>query len=167
MDYTQAGLAELVGYSVRRLQQIDKSLSPNEKLFIAGKSGKYDGRAFVENWVKYQIKQALPEESKLDLEQVRARHELLKMEKTNLAIRREKGELVETSDVKLLWSEIITAFRNGLLQIGSALSPRLAQMQDVKEIKGLIDQSIGARLREIVECQLPSNKEVTEEDEEE
>lgn len=158
MEYTQSMLADLAGYSVRRLQQIDKQLPAEEKLFVLKKQGGYDGRIFVENWVKYQLSKELPDDKRLDLEQVKAQHELLKMDKTRIEIRERMGELVNASDVLMVWSEIVTAFRNGLLHIGSTLAPRLAGVKKPEIIKTMIEESIRSKLKEIVECKLPTTE---------
>lgn len=169
MEYTQAMLAELVGYSTRRLQQIDKTLDNEDKLFVYKKKGGLDPKIFIENWVKYQIDQQLDDENKpkLALEQVKAEHEKLKMEKTSIEIRRIKGELLEASDVLQIWSEIIIALRNNLLNLGSTLAPRLSSETRAEKIKGLIDAEIRDRLNEIAEVELPeySNTENVEEEE--
>ena len=158
MEYTQAMLAELVGYSTRRLQQIDKTLDAENKLFIYKQKGGLDPKAFIENWIKYQIEKQMNEENKpkLVLEQVKAEHEKLKMEKTSIDIRQRKGELLEASDVVQIWSEIVIAMRNGLLNLGSALAPKLATETRPEVIKNKIDAEIRRRLEEISEAELPS-----------
>ena len=79
---TKKELANIAGYTYRRLHDIDRDLPDNKKLFVESEGGKYDLALFVQRWVKYNVENEAGDEDDLDL--VKARHEAVKMQKTEL-----------------------------------------------------------------------------------
>lgn len=53
-EATKKELAQIAGYTYRRLYDIDLSLPQEKKLFVKGDGGKYDLAVFVQRWVNYK-----------------------------------------------------------------------------------------------------------------
>ncbi|MBQ6715283.1 MAG: hypothetical protein IJN21_02045 [Clostridia bacterium] len=78
---TKKELATVVGYTYRRLHDINMSLPDDGKLFVEGENKKYDLAIFVQRWVRYKTDQATSAEMSLD--EVKAIHEQVKPKKHN------------------------------------------------------------------------------------
>jgi phage terminase Nu1 subunit (DNA packaging protein) len=163
-NLTQQDMADLVDMSLRRLQQIDSKLPEGEKLFVK-KDGQTDAATFFQNWVAYSVSCAIEESGKLDLDQVRAQHELKKMEKTELNLLIQRGQLVNAEDVRALWGDIVTTVRHRMLSIPTSLAPRLTMLEDKTEIQAIISREIRAALEMIAKCRLPQAAVADEESE--
>ena len=151
-------LAALVGKTERRIQQINTDLAEDEKLLVKGDGGKYDLATFILRWTAYWVKQEKGET--LNFENIKAQHELVKMEKSELELRLYKGELAETDTVRELWAEIAVSFRNRMMGMGGALAGRLQMQEDFAEIKRVIDDEVRAALTLLSECKLPEVKQL-------
>lgn len=57
-EATKKELAQIAGYTYRRLYDIDLSLPQEKKLFVKGDGGKYDLAVFVQRWVNYNVANA-------------------------------------------------------------------------------------------------------------
>ena len=88
----------MAGYTYRRLFDIDKGLAKDKKLFVEGENGKYDAAAFVQRWVDYQVGEATGKS--MGLEEAKAVHEQVKIEKTRLEVARMQGELIDVNEVR-------------------------------------------------------------------
>lgn len=58
-----------------------------------------------------------------DLEAVKAKHEKVKTQKTELEVARMRGQLIDVADVKRLWGDIANTLSKNLLHIGSIQPP--------------------------------------------
>ena len=90
---TKKELATVAGYTYRRLHDIDMGLPEDGKLFVKGEGGKYDLALFVQRWVRYNVDNETGDDQTLD--EVKARHEIVKTRKTELEVARLVGKLVD------------------------------------------------------------------------
>lgn len=151
--YTKRALADIAGYSYRRLHDIDMKLADGDKLYVETDDG-YDINIFVRNWVKYNVERERNGREE-DLDAVRAAHEHVKMEKSQLTLAKMRGELVLVEDVHALWASIVTRVQQNLLVIPKKLAPRLTRLKSVEEVHDMIDAEIRTSLTLISETPLP------------
>lgn len=167
---TKKELANIAGYTYRRLHDIDRDLPDNKKLFVESEGGKYDLALFVQRWVKYNVENETGDEDDLDL--VKARHEAVKMQKTELEVDKMRGQLVDVQDVRKLWGDIAATVTQNLLHLPTTLAPQLRMIENQEVISSVIDEGIRRVLNEIADTPLPdyaadpSGDEESEEDEE-
>ena len=159
---TKKQLAELAGYTYRRIYDIDKNLPKEKKLFVETDGGKYDAALFVQRWVDYNMEQGLPDVE--DLEVVKARHEVVKTQKTELEVARMRGQLVDVQDVKRIWGDVLNALQQNLLHLPSKIGPQVQGLDSLEIIEGLIDAEIRNCLTEAADAPLPEYADDTTED---
>lgn len=151
---TKKELANIAGYTYRRLYDIDRELPEGRKLFVEGGGGKYDLAIFVQRWVDYNVRNEA-EGGMLDLDEVKARHEVIKAEKTKLEVEKLRGQMVDVQDVRRLWGDVASTVTQNLLHLPGKVAPMLCMMDSVEEIAGIIDGDIQKILNEIAETPLP------------
>ena len=167
---TKKELANIAGYTYRRLHDIDRDLPDNKKLFVESEGGKYDLALFVQRWVKYNVENEAGDADDLDL--VKARHEAVKMQKTELEVDKMRGQLVDVQDVRKLWGDIAATVTQNLRHLPTTLAPQLRMIENQEVISSVIDEGIRRVLNEIADTPLPdyaadpSGDEESEEDEE-
>lgn len=150
---TKKELAGIAGYTYRRLYDIDRDLPDNKKLFVEGEGGKYDLALFVQRWVEYNVNNEIADTDDLDL--VKARHEAVKMQKTELEVDKMRGQLVDVQDVKKLWGDIAHTVTQNLLHLPNRLAPMLRMMESQEMIASIIDDGIRQVLNELSDAPLP------------
>lgn len=160
----------MAGYTYRRLYDIDRDLPEGKKLFVKGEDGKYDLAVFVQKWVDYNVANEVSDDW-ADLELVKAKHEVVKTQKTELEVARMRGQLVDVNDVRRLWGDIANTVMQNLIHLPSKLAPMLQMMDNVEVIASVIDEEIRKILNEVAETPLPDyaaeeEQEESEEDEE-
>lgn len=153
ISLTKKELANAAGYTYRRLYDIDKALPPDKKLFVDAAGGKYDLAMFVQRWVEYNV--SLESDSTDDLDVVKARHEVIKTQKTELEVAKMRGQLVDVSDVKRLWGDIINAVENNIIHLPNRAAPMLRMMESTEQIAEIIDLEVRRILDDIAETPLP------------
>lgn len=167
-------LASVAGYTYRRLYDIDRDLPDGKKLFVQSEDGKYDLAIFVQKWVEYNVANEASDDL-YDLEQVKAKHEVIKAEKTQLEVDKMRGQLVDVQDVRKLWGDISNTIMQNLIHLPSKLAPMLTMMDNAELIASIIDEEIRKILNELADTPLPDyaaetesgNTEESEEDNEE
>ncbi len=162
---TKKELATVAGYTYRRLHDIDMGLPDDGKLFVKGEGGKYDLAFFVQRWVKYNVDNETGDDQTLD--EVKARHEIVKTRKTELEVARLEGKLVDVHEIRRLWGGVANTVTQNMLRLPSKVSPRLVMMKDVEMIASIIDGEIRDTLTQISETPLPLEAASEETDEEE
>lgn len=156
LGMTKKELAELAGYTYRRLYDIDRGLPENGKLFVDAGDGKYDAGLFVQRWVKYNVSHETAEADELNT--VKARHEEIKMEKSGMELARMRGELVSAAEIRALWAEIVTVVTQRLLVLPSKIAPMVVGMEKVEVIEGLVDREVRDTLTLIADTPMPENE---------
>lgn len=162
---TKKELATVAGYSYRRLHDIDMGLPEEGKLFVKGEGGKYDLALFVQRWVRYNVDNETGDDQTLD--EVKARHEIVKTRKTELEVARLEGKLVDVYEIRRLWGGVANTVTQNMLRLPSKVSPRLVMMKDSEMIAGIIDQEIRDTLTLISETPLPVETAAEDTDDEE
>ena len=152
---TKKELANVAGYTYRRIHDIDTELPENEKLFVpmADGSGKYDLSLFVQRWVKFNLHRQASHVD--DLESVKAKHEIIKTQKTELEVARIRGELVDVQDVRRLWANIANTVTQSMLHFAGRTAPMLRMIDSVETIAEILDTEIRKTLEGISETPLP------------
>lgn len=154
VEMTKKELASIAGYTYRRLYDIDRDLPPDKKLFVAGEGGKYDLAIFVQRWVDYNVHNETEDIEDLDI--VKARHEAVKIEKTELEVARMRGQLIDVQDVKRLWGDIANTVMQNMIHLASKIAPMLRMMDNTEVIANLIDTEVRKTLTDIADTPLPS-----------
>lgn len=162
---TKKELATVAGYTYRRLHDIDMGLPEDGKLFVKGEGGKYDLALFVQRWVRYNVDNETGDDQTLD--EVKARHEIVKTRKTELEVARLEGKLVDVYEIRRLWGGVANTVMQNMLRLPSKVSPRLVMMKDSEMIAGIIDQEIRDTLTLISETPPPVEPAAEDTDDEE
>lgn len=146
-------LADIVGYSYRRLHDIDRNLPENNKLFVEGEEGKYDLTIFVQRWVDFKL--AEQAEETYNLEKEKTKHEIIKAEKTQLEVEKMRGQLVDVDDIKKLWGNIANTVMQNMVHLPTKIAPMVLMMDNVERIQAIIDDEIKKVLVNIADTPLP------------
>ena len=154
VSMTKKELATIAGYTYRRLYDIDRDLPEGKKLFVKGGDGKYDLAIFVQKWVEYNVAAETPEDWE-DLDAVKAKHEIVKTQKTELEVARMRGQLIDVADVRRLWGDIANTVMQNLIHLPSKLAPMLQMLDNVELIANIIDEEIRKIRNKIAETPLP------------
>ena len=154
MEMTRKELASVAGYTYRRLYDIDRDLPQEKKLFVTGEGGKCDLAIFVQRWVDYNVNHETEDIEDLDV--VKARHEAVKIEKTELEVARMRGQLVDVQDVKRLWGDIANTVMQNMIHLASKVAPMLRMMDNTEMIANIIDTEMRKVLTDIANTPLPS-----------
>lgn len=164
---TKKELATIAGYSYRQLYNIDRDLPENRKLFVTeGEGKKCDLAMFVQRWVEYNVSHETAHIE--DLDQIKAKHEVIKAEKTQIEVDKMKGKLVDIQDVKRLWGNIANTVMQNMIRLPHKIAPMLRMMENTEEIAFILDDEIRTVLNNIADTPLPDEAdETSEEDEEE
>lgn len=153
VSMTKKELATIAGYTYRRLYDIDRDLPEGKKLFVTGEGGKYDLSIFVQKWVEYNV--AAEASVAYDLDEVKAKHEVVKTQKTELEVARMRGQLIDVQDVRRLWGDIANTVTQNMLHLPSKLAPMLQMLDNVEVISSIIDEEIRKTLTGISDTPLP------------
>lgn len=159
----QGELAELAGITDRHLRRINNEQEEGRKLLVKTEGG-YDACTFVQRWCEYQVQKAT--EGIDDLDAVKARHEIVKTEKTELEVARMRGKLLDFQDVKKAWGDIANTVTNAMLNVPAQVAPLIRGMESVEAIRNLIDGEIRRGLEAVAETPLPAYAAEAEETEE-
>lgn len=152
MEFTKKELASIAGYSYRRLHDIDLELPSDRKLFVKGEGGKYDLAIFVQRWVKYRTEAA--EEETEELSKVKAQHEKIKKEKTEIEVARMRSEFVPMADVERTWQNIAAIVSNRLVTLPEKVAPSLVMIDNPDTIKATIMREVRDMMNMIVNTPL-------------
>ena len=150
----QKELAELVGKTDRQIRNIDKEQEDGKRLLVKGEGGKYDAAIFVQRWVNLQVDKIT--EGMEDLDAVKARHEIVKTEKTTLEVQRMRGELIDVHDIRKAWGDVANTVMQGMVHLPSTLAPMVQGLDNVEVIGSIIDAEIRRVLNAIAETPLPT-----------
>lgn len=161
---TKRMLAEAAGCSYEWLRRVNNELPKERKLFKSHEGGGYDLAAFVQRWVDYNVDNAASAGEE-DLDAVRARHEAVKMQKTELQVAQMRGELVDISDVKRLWATVAGNISRRLLTIPNRMASELAEEKNAGEVERALNAVIREELEELANTPAPEWAQKAEEDE--
>ena len=164
---TKKELASVAGYSYRRLHDIDTGLPKDKKLFVRSEEneGKFDLALFVQRWVDYNKAESETESEELSV--VKAQHERVKKEKTEIEVARMKGEVVELAEIDRLWSNIASVVKSRFVHLARKLAPALVMIDSPDRIEEIIDRDVRDALNMIAETPLPGDERYSPEEESE
>lgn len=140
LTYTKKELAMIAGYSYRRLFDINAGLSKDKKLFVPSDDGKYDLAMFVQRWVQYNIE--LESDGDMSLEDAKAKHEQVKITKTELEVARMRRELIEATEVRKLIVQVAEVTNQKMDQLSSRIAPKVYMLDNMDLVMGLIDKEV-------------------------
>lgn len=160
--FTKKDLATVAGYSYRQLYNIDRGLPEDKKLFVAREDGQYDLPTFVQRWVDYNV--ATQSDAPEDLDVVKARHEEVKLQKTQLEVEQLRGSLIDVQDVRRLWGDIANTVMQSLIHLPSTVAPMVQGLQNVEIITSIMDAELRRVLNALAEAPLPSYAAEAQED---
>lgn len=142
-------LAALVGLTDRRLRQINEALDEDKKLIVRTEGEKKaDLAMFVRRWADYKVS-TVKRAGEITLEEAKTEHELLKIQKTQIEVKRLQAEVVPVADVVTLAQEIVAGTKNNLLHIPATLAPVLSRIDDVEEIEEVMATAIRESLEDL------------------
>lgn len=152
---TKKELASVAGYTYRRLYDIDRELSKEKKLFVEseGEKGKYDLALFVQHWLEYNLQKEKDEYN--DLKAIKARHEVVKTQKTELEVEKLRMQLISVDDVRQLWGDVITTVTKNMIHLSSRVAPLLIMQGNTEVISEIIDEEVRRILSDITEAPVP------------
>lgn len=150
---TKKELATLAGYTYRRLYDIDRDLPEDKRLFVLRGDGKYDVAIFVQHWVEYNVNHE--NEEKIELEAVKAKHEVIKAEKTQIEVDKLRGQLIDVNDVKYLWASIANTVMQNFMHLPSKVAPQILMMDNIDVISSIIEKEVRKILENIADTPLP------------
>lgn len=159
---TKKELASVAGYTYRQLYNIDRDLPEGKKLFVPGEGGKYDLTFFVQRWVEYNVAHEMGDMAELDLDLVKAKHEVVKTEKTELEVARMRGQLIDVQDIRQLWGDIANTVMQNMIHLPSKLAPMLLMMDNAELIGNIIDGEIRKVLEALAEIPVPDYAELAD-----
>lgn len=165
LDLTKKEIAEAAGYTYRRLFDIDAELSPDKKLFVPSGDGKYSLTEFIHRWVQYNIDKSTPEA--LSWEDAKARHEQIKIQKTELEVGKLRGELVEKETMHQIWATALNALVQNLMRLPAILTPLVYMVENRELVSGLIEKEIRETLTNFANTPLPEETEAEKEEQNE
>lgn len=159
---TKKELAALAGYTYRRLQDIDKGLPEDKKLFVEATdapdtrskkhasehAGRYDAATFVQRWVDYNVERAKGKEIE-SLDDIKSAHEAVKMQKTELEVARMRGVLLDANEVQQRWNEIASNVTQAMIHLPEKIAPQIINMPDTHSIMAVIDREVRDALTEL------------------
>ena len=162
---TKKELATVAGYTYRRLHDIDKELPEKKKLFVEAEDGKYDLCIFVQRWVDYNLEKECGTE--MALEDAKAIHEQVKIQKTQLEVAKLRGELVDVNDVRRLWAIVANTVVQNMLRLPSRIAQQISGIDNPELVSGIIDKEIRSALEAIADTPIPGAGAGAEKEEEE
>ena len=165
MTMTKKELATLAGYTYRRLYDIDRDLPKDKKLFCEAEDGKYDPALFVQRWVEYNVGQS--KGTTMDLDEAKAIHEQVKIEKTRIEVARLQGELVDVNEVRRLWGTVAKTVSQNLLRLPGLLAEQVTGIKAKGAVEEIIDREIRKALEETAATPLPGTGGGEDDEEEE
>ncbi|MFC3802818.1 hypothetical protein [Cohnella sp. GCM10012308] len=143
MIFTAAQLADLLGLTPRRVQQLAE-----EGIVVKSGRGKYVAAESVQNYIRLQAEGAAGK-SEVDYFDERALHERAKRRKTELELAVMEGELHRSDDVKLVMNDMIAAFRSRILAMPSKLAPQLLAKDELPVILEMLTREVHDALTEL------------------
>jgi len=150
---TKKELAELSGYTYRRLYDIDATLAGDEKLFVKAEDGKYRLDLFIRRWVNYN--KGVNDIGEKSLEEIKAIHEQVKTQKTELEVAKMRGQLVDVDDVRRAWGDVAANVTQNILRLPTKIAPQVVSMGNTEVIAGIIDRELRLTLNNIADTPLP------------
>jgi phage terminase Nu1 subunit (DNA packaging protein) len=142
--FSASSLASTLNVTVRRVQQLAE-----EGVVIKDARGKYRAIESIQRYIRYlQEREGLNQEG-IDFNREKALHEKTKRELAELDLAVRKGELHRGEDVRMVMTDMLTAFRAKILAIPTKLAPQLVGKADLAQITSIITAELHEALKEL------------------
>lgn len=144
-----AEISEMLGVSVRRIQQLAK-----EDALVKLGHGKFDLIKSIKRYIDYQVDQRSPmveDEEELNPQVERALWTREKRKKTELEVKIIKGELHRSKDVERITGDMLASFRARLLNLPDKVAPLLIAKTDLQDINDTVRLAVYEALNELSE----------------
>lgn len=142
-------LSDLIGVSDRRIRNLE-----NEGIIVKKARGRYSLKDSIKNYIKNlkinkNLKNNDVQPGELDLNQERAKYEVVKRKQAELKLALMNGELYKGKDVEFVMNDMLSNCRSKILNIPSKLTPLLVNVNDIDYIKKIITREINEVLSEL------------------
>lgn len=133
-------LAEMMGVGDRRIRQL-----ADEGILVRAAKGRYNLKDSMKNYIltlKIAAENGEDPESELNLDEVKAQHEKVKMHITQLKLALMQGEVHKSSDVEHVMKDMLSSFRARILNVPAKLAPLLVMRDNPDWIREVITKEI-------------------------
>ena len=141
LTVSQTNLAKALNLSVRRVQQLVQ-----EKVVVRDDSDPTGGVFLFDSLRSYYMKQA--DKSGDDYFKIKAQHEEVKKQLSEVKLRQLEGELIEVDEVDAALADILVTLRTNLLSMPAKFSTQL-EGKDRAEIYKILTAEIEDKLQEL------------------
>lgn len=144
-------LGDIIGVTDRRIRGLAE-----EGVLVRASKGRYKLLESLKNYI-LTLKVAKSDEvseldpSGLDLDTEKAKHEVIKMQMSELKLRLMEGSVHKSEDVRAVMSDMLVTFRSRLMNHPAKTAPVLANMYDPGEIQLYLEKEMLEALRELRE----------------
>lgn len=141
-------LSDILGVSDRRIRQLAE-----EGILVRASKGRYKLIESIKNYiVTLRISNdgaagGISED--LDLDEEKAKHEVVKIQMSQLKLQLMKGEVHKSEDVRAVMSDMLVAFRSRLMNHPAKSAPVLANMYDAGQIQTYLEKEMSDALLEL------------------
>jgi hypothetical protein len=136
MIWSKRDIAEALGLSVRRVNQLQKDGVIPDPVVT-------DAKVVIKSYVSF-IKTA-----NKDLLTERTRLTKINADRKQLQLEKERGELIETKKAMWLWGGVCQAIHSKILYMPSKLAPLILGAKTIPEIKSIVEKFTREILTEI------------------
>ena len=143
---TQGELSDILGVTSNTIRAWKGQGLPCISAGRRGQAAKFDTQEVIE-WIKN--KDAGEGGEVFDYKVEQARLTKLKADNEELLKREKEGSLGNAEDVFVAWSQLLANFRAKILSLPSKLAPELADLDDPREIQGLLKGRLYEALEEL------------------
>lgn len=145
MIVNQKELAQCLGVSSRRVRQLRE-----EGLFQLGRDGKgYKLEQCIQEYIEYKINAETGRRALISKEEVQAQHEEVKKQISILKLRKLRRELHEAADVEAFLADMLTRFKNRLLEMPTKLAMQISGEMDTNAMIQIIRKELFSALEEL------------------
>ncbi len=142
-------LGDIIGVSDRRIRGLAE-----EGVLVRAAKGRYKLIESLKNYIlMLRIAnggdvQASDMEN-LDLDTEKAKHEVIKIQMSELKLRLMEGSVHKSEDVRAVMSDMLVTFRSRLMNHPAKTAPILANMYDTGQIQAYLEREMQEALREL------------------
>lgn len=141
-------LCDIIGVSDRRIRGLAA-----EGILVKASRGRYKLIESLKNYIltlRISNKDNLvPSSQDLDLDTEKAKHEVIKIQMSELKLRLMEGSVHKSEDVRAVMSDMLVAFRSRLMNHPAKSAPVLANMYDPGQIQNYLEKEMMDALLEL------------------
>lgn len=139
-------MAKIIGVTDRQIRNL-----ADEGILIKTGHGKYNLVESLRNYIVMlkTSKEISKKSTDYDLDEEKAKHERLKIQKTEIELQVTRGQLHEAEDVEQVMTDMITYFRTKVMGLPSKLAPQLVNMHKAGDIENVLADECRLALNEL------------------